>query len=64
MYKIRYLKDAVQDLEKLDESIARRVTRKINWLAENAEIIQPKGLGNKFAGSAKIREGDYRIILK
>ena len=44
MYKIRILEDAVHDLEKIDKSVARRIARKINWLAENAETIQQKGL--------------------
>ncbi len=64
MYEIRLVKEAVRDLEKLDETIARRIVRKINWLAENAEIIQPKGLRSNLAGLAKIREGDYRIVYE
>ncbi len=64
MYQVRFVKDAVRDLEKLDKATAHRITRKINWLAENAEIIQPKGLRSYLAGLAKIREGDYRIIYE
>lgn len=64
MYQIRFIKDAVRDLEKLDKAVARRIVRKINWLAENAETIEPQGLRSKLAGLAKIREGDYRIIYE
>ena len=64
MYQIRFVKDAVRDLEKLGQGEARRIIRKINWLAENAETIQPKGLRKNLAGLAKIREGDYRIIYE
>ncbi|MGI8885170.1 MAG: type II toxin-antitoxin system RelE family toxin [Pyrinomonadaceae bacterium] len=64
MYRVRFVKDAVRDLENLDQTNARRVARKINWLAENAETIQPKGLRKNQAGLAKIREGDYRIIYQ
>lgn len=64
MYQIRILKEAVQDFEKFDKTVARRIVRKINWLAENAETIQPKGLRRNFAGLAKIREGDYRIVYE
>jgi len=64
MYRVRFVKDAVRDLENLDQANARRVARKINWLAENAETIQPKGLQKNLAGLAKIREGDYRIIYQ
>ena len=64
MYQIRLLKDAVHDLEKLDKEIARRIVKKLNWLAENAETVQPKDLRSKLAGLAKLREGDYRIIYE
>jgi len=64
MYQVRFIKDAVRDLERLDKETARRITKKINWLAENAETILPKGLRGKLAGLAKIREGDYRIIYE
>ena len=50
--------------EKLDKMAARRIARKINCLAENTEIIEPKGLRNNLAGLAKIREGDYRVIYE
>ncbi|HEX9963199.1 MAG TPA: type II toxin-antitoxin system RelE/ParE family toxin [Pyrinomonadaceae bacterium] len=64
MYRIRLLKDAVHDLEKLDKTVARRIVKKINWLAENAETIQAKGLRSNLSGLAKLREGDYRIIYE
>lgn len=64
MYQIRFIKDAVRDLEKLSKTAARRIVKKINWLAENAEIIQPQGLRSNLAGLAKIREGDYRIVYE
>jgi len=64
MYQVRFVKDAVRDLEKLDKAAVRRIARQINWLAENAETIQLKGLRRNLAGLAKIREGDYRIIYE
>ena len=64
MYKIRIVKEAIRDIERLDKAVARRIARKINWLAENAETIQPKSLRRNLAGLAKIREGDYRIIYE
>ncbi len=64
MYKIRLFEDATGNLERLDKTIARRILRKLNWLAENAEIIEPKGLRNTLSGFNKLREGDYRIIYE
>ena len=57
MYQVRIVKEAVRDLEKLDKTTARRIARKINWLAKNAETIQPKDLRSNLARLAKIREG-------
>ncbi len=53
MYKIRMLKEAVSNLKRLDQSIARRLLRKLTWVAENAETIKPKGLRK---GSCGIRK--------
>jgi mRNA interferase RelE/StbE len=64
MYRVRFAEDAARDLEKLDKAVARRIVKKINWLAENAETVRPEGLCGDLAGLAKIREGDYRIIYE
>jgi len=64
MYQVRLLNEATQNLESLDKSIARRVLRKILWLVENIEKIDPKGLRADLSGLAKLREGDYRIIYQ
>ncbi len=44
MYKIRLYEEAISQFARLDKDIARRILRKLNWLAENAEKIEPKGL--------------------
>mgnify|MGYP003389990226 CR=1 FL=1 len=64
MYQIQFLADARRDLERLDAPIARRIVKKLNWLAENAENVEPTGLRSGLAGLARIREGDYRIIYE
>ncbi len=64
MYRVRFVKDAVRDLENLDQANARRVARKINWLAENAETIQPKGLRKNLAGLAKIEKAITELFTK
>jgi len=43
MYKIRLYEEARRNLEHLDKTIAIRILRKLNWLAENVETIEPKG---------------------
>lgn len=64
MYQIRILREASRSLENLDKSVARRIVRKISWLAENAETVQPKGLRKNLSGLSKLREGDYRIFYQ
>jgi len=64
MYKIRILKEAGNSLRHLDKTIVKRILRKLNWLAENAETVKPKGLRETLSGFAKLREGDYRIIYQ
>ncbi|MBA3694540.1 MAG: type II toxin-antitoxin system RelE/ParE family toxin [Acidobacteria bacterium] len=64
MYQIRILREASRSLENLDKSVAHRIVRKINWLAENAEVVKPKGLRKNLSGLSKLREGDYRIFYR
>jgi mRNA interferase RelE/StbE len=64
MYKIRFFEEASRNLERLDKTIARRILRKLNWLADNAETVIPKGLRKNLSDFAKLREGDYRIIYQ
>lgn len=63
-YKIQILKAATRDLEKLDKSIAQRITKKIYWLAENLESLKPTALKGELSGLFKLREGDYRIFYQ
>jgi len=64
MYEIRLFEEAGRNLERLDKPIARRILRKLTWLAENAEMIEPKNLRKSLSGFAKLREGDYRIVYR
>ena len=64
MYEVRLYEEARRNLERFDKTIVRRILRKLNWLAENAEMIEPKGLRKNLSGFAKLREGDYRIIYQ
>ncbi len=64
MYQVRFIKDAVRDLENLDNAIARRIAKKTNWLAKNVETIEPEGLRANLSGLSKLRQGDYRIIYE
>ena len=41
MYRVELLDAAVRDLASLDKLAARRITKRIQWLAENFEQLQP-----------------------
>ncbi len=64
MYSILFLDEAIRDINKLDRSVAKRIGRKLHWLAENAESAEPIWLRGDLAGLAKLREGNYRIIYE
>jgi len=60
MYKLIFEKKALQDLNKLDAQIKKRIWNKLQECKENPfrflkPIVQIKGF--------KLRVGDYRIII-
>ncbi len=63
-YRIRILKAASQDLERLDKPTGRRIVQRINWLAANLDAIRLEALTGDLAGLYKLRVGDYRIIYQ
>jgi mRNA-degrading endonuclease RelE of RelBE toxin-antitoxin system len=46
-YRVRILKAASQDLERLDKPVARRVAPRINWLSENLDAIRIHAIGHR-----------------
>jgi len=58
-YRIRILKAASQDLERLDKPTGRRIARRIHWLAVNLEAIRLEALTSNLAKLYKLRVGDY-----
>ena len=64
MYSLTDLLSAQRQLGRLDSSVAIRIKRKLDWLIENIESLDPEGLRHGLAGLAQIREGDYRIIYE
>lgn len=61
-YSVDSTGQAFEDLSKLDRIISERVIRKIEWLSENIELINPQALKGKFQGMFKLVVGDWRII--
>ena len=62
MPKIGWTDDAIKDLQRLDNPIARRILNKITWLSHHFNNITPEPLSGKLVGSFKLRVGDWRVI--
>jgi mRNA interferase RelE/StbE len=63
-YRIEYEPEAVADLKRLPSDVRQRIVKKIIWLAENFDQIQPMPLTADLAGFFKLRVGDYRVIYE
>lgn len=64
IYVVEYEPEALADLEKLMQAIREQVVKKINWLAENFDQINPQSLTAELSGFFKLRVGDYRVIYE
>lgn len=64
MYEILVLEEADSDLERIDRLVARRIVRRIQWLAEYFDDIKPEQLTGKLSGFFKLRVGNYRVIYR
>jgi len=65
VYRIETTPRFERDFYKLDPAVARRVRKKIDYLAAHAELVsQPlRNPPADLAGLHKYRVGDYRILL-
>jgi mRNA interferase RelE/StbE len=61
-YRLEFSDNAFTALKKLDKSVAKRILKKLTWLAENADTIQHVALTGKWSDYFKLRIGDYRAI--
>lgn len=65
-YKLEYSKEALKDLKKLDNSVARVI---YSWMKKNIDGCENprahgKGLASNRAGQWRYRIGNYRVICK
>ena len=60
-YQIFYQKEALDELEKLEPSITRRIANKIEKMSENPASCDIKKL--KGSDCYRLRIGDYRVIF-
>ena len=62
VYQVIILPKAFEDLSKIDNTVAKRITDKLTWLSENIENMTPLSLKGDFSGLYKLKVGDWRII--
>ena len=61
IYNIEWKEHALENLEKLENSISRRILKKIDELSENPFSKDIKRL--KGCDDFRLRVGDYRVIF-
>lgn len=62
--KIRFTKNSVTDLKKLDPKIRERIKRKLIWfLAQSDPLVFAKPLIHSSIGTFRFRIGDYRVVF-
>lgn len=61
MYNTEWKEHALQNIEKLENSIARRIVKKVEELSENPFSKDIKKL--KGSNDFRLRVGDYRVIF-
>lgn len=65
VYQVVLTPEAQADLKNIAPAIRTRLLDKLEWIGENAELIQHQALqGDEWKGCYKYRVGDYRIIYR
>ncbi|MBI5328360.1 MAG: type II toxin-antitoxin system RelE/ParE family toxin [Deltaproteobacteria bacterium] len=62
MPNVEWTKDALDDLQRLDKPVGRRILNKITWLSQHFNNITPEPLSGELSGAFKLRVGDWRVI--
>lgn len=62
MPKVEWDKEALDDLQKIDRTIVKRILNKITWLSRHFDDITPELLSGDMSGLFKLRIGDWRVV--
>lgn len=62
MARVEWTSDALDDLQKLDQPIRKRILKKNSWFQDHFQSITPEPLSADLQGAFKIRIGDWRAI--
>jgi mRNA interferase RelE/StbE len=66
MYKIEFLREAVEELEKLDRPVQKLIKEKLEILSHNPDLLRNniKPLKGIYSGLYRLRVGNYRVIYR
>ena len=63
-WKFEITDSAQRDIDRLDPFVAQRVEDKLDWFIDHFEQTVPIALSAEYAGSFKLRVGDWRIVYE
>jgi mRNA interferase RelE/StbE len=65
LYRVEATPQFREDLRRLDRTVVIRILGRIEWLAENANVLRTslRNLPKDLKGLYKFRVGDYRVLL-
>lgn len=65
-YRIEFLKEAYEELKKLDRPVQELIKEKLDKLSKDPEALKNniKPLKGKYSGLYRLRVGNYRVIYK
>jgi mRNA interferase RelE/StbE len=61
-YRVTWEQNALNDLDKLDPTVVKRVLEKITRLPSNFDDVKPEALKGKLKGYYKLVVGHYRVV--
>ena len=64
MPKAEWDEQALDDLEKIDSPIVKRILHKISWFSKYFGAVTPEALCADMAGLFKLKVGDWRVIYE
>jgi len=62
--KVEWTDDAIEDLQRLDKPIRKRILNKVSWFSQHFENIIPEPLSADLVGSYKLRIGDGGFYIQ
>lgn len=61
-WRVFYTRSAESELDRLNGAVRKRITTKVEWLAEHFDDVVPLPLHGPLRGLFKFAVGDWRII--